>query len=490
MQKTDLTTPRAKNLALLLLALTQFVVVIDASIVNVALPSIGKALEIDQDSLSWVINSYALVFGGFLLLGGRLADFLGRRRMFMFGMSIFGLASLAGGFSQSEEWLIIARAVQGLGAAIASPAALSIITTTFAEGSERNRALGIWGAVAGAGGAVGVLLGGVLTEWAGWEWVLFVNVPIAVFVVWQAPQRLLESREDEESERTLDIPGAVSVTAGLAILVFGLVDAADSGWTSSETLIRIAVGLLLIAVFVVIELRTRRPLVPFSIFRMRTLRGANVVGLLTGMSLFSMFFMITLYLQQVIGLDALEAGLAYLPLAIAIILAAGIAGQLVTRLGFKPVLITGLLAVSVGLFWFTRISADGSFRVDVLGPSILAGAGLGLAFVPVTIAAMSGTKPEEAGLASGLINTSQQVGGALGLAILASIANSTTKDSFADGAGPAVALTDGFSAAFLIAGCFALIGALMAAILISSKDSREHAEAARTDQAESIPERN
>ena len=484
MSGPDLSTPRAKNLALMLLALTQFVVVIDASITNVALPSIGKALDISQGSLSWVVNSYTLVFGGFLLLGGRLADFLGRRRMFMIGMALFGIASLAGGLAQSEAWLIAARAVQGLGAALASPAALSIVTTTFAEGSERNRALGIWGAVAGAGGAAGVLLGGVLTEWAGWQWVLFVNVPIAAFVVWQAPQRLQESRHEDESERTLDIPGAVAITAGLATLVYALVEAAESGWTSSSTLIRGGVGLVLIAAFVVIELRTKRPLVPFSIFRMRTLRGANVVGLLTGMSLFSMFFMITLYLQQVLGLDALEAGLAYLPLAIAIIIAAGTAGQLVTRFGFKPVVIAGMLTVAAGLFWFTQISPDGSWAVDVLGPSVLAGIGLGLTFVPVTIAAMSGIKHEEAGLASGLINTSQQVGGALGLAILASIANSSTSDSLTGGAAMKVALTDGFADAFLVGGCFALAGAILAAILISSKDSREHAEAAQAGEAE------
>ncbi|HNF84919.1 MAG TPA: MFS transporter, partial [Solirubrobacterales bacterium] len=345
MSGPDLSSPRAKNLALMVLALTQFIVVIDASITNVALPSIGKALDIDEKSLSWVVNSYTLVFGGFLLLGGRLADFLGRRRMFMIGMTLFGAASLAGGFAQTEAWLIIARAVQGLGAAIASPAALSIVTTTFAEGSERNRALAIWGAVAGAGGAAGVLLGGVLTEWAGWEWVLFVNVPIAAFVVWQAPQRLVESREEEESERTLDIPGAVTITAGLALLVYGLVDAVNAGWGSSTTMLRIAGALVLIAAFVVIELRSRKPLVPFSIFRNRTLRGANVVGLLTGMSLFSMFFLITLYLQLVLGLSALDAGLAYLPLAVSIILAAGMAGQLVTRLGFKPVVITGMVTV-------------------------------------------------------------------------------------------------------------------------------------------------
>ena len=485
MSGPDMSSPRAKNLALALLALTQFVVVIDASITNVALPSIGKALDISQDDLSWVVNSYTLVFGGFLLLGGRLADFFGRRRMFMVGMALFGAASLAGGFAQSEEWLIIARAIQGLGAAIASPAALSIVTTTFSEGSERNRALGIWGAVAGAGGAAGVLLGGILTQWAGWEWVLFVNVPLAAFVVWQAPKRLIESKAEEESERTLDIPGAVSITAGLALLVYTLVDAANIGWTSTETILRGVVALALIGVFVIIELRTRKPLVPFSIFRNRTLRAANIVGILTGMSLFSMFFLITLYLQQVLGQDALEAGLSYLPLAISIILAAGIAGQLVTRIGFKPVLVTGLLFVAVALAWFNQISPDGSYLADVLGPSILAGIGLGLSFVPVTIAAMSGTIPEEAGLASGLINTSQQIGGALGLAILASIANSSTNDAFSSGVTErTVALTQGFSDAFLVGAGFALAGAILAALLISSKDSREHAEAAQRGEVD------
>ncbi|HMU28317.1 MAG TPA: MFS transporter, partial [Solirubrobacterales bacterium] len=310
------------------------------------------------------------------------------------------------------------------------------------------------------------------------------NVPIAAFVVWQAPQRLVESREEEESERTLDIPGAVTITAGLALLVYGLVDAVNAGWGSSTTMLRIAGALVLIAAFVVIELRSRKPLVPFSIFRNRTLRGANVVGLLTGMSLFSMFFLITLYLQLVLGLSALDAGLAYLPLAVSIILAAGMAGQLVTRLGFKPVVITGMVTVGIALAWFSQISPDGTYLADVLVPSILAGIGLGLTFVPVTIAAMSGTKREEAGLASGLINTSQQVGGALGLAILSSIANSTTQDSFQTGASQLVALTDGYSQAFVVGACFAIAGAILAAILISSKDSCEHAEAAQAGEVE------
>jgi EmrB/QacA subfamily drug resistance transporter len=474
----DLSSPRAKNFALLLLAMTQLVVVIDASIINVALPSIGTALHISQDDLSWVVNSYTLTFGGFLLLGGRLADFLGRRRMFIIGMILFSAASLLGGLAQDQAWLNIARAAQGLGAAIASPAALSIVTTTFAEGAERNRALGIWGAVAGVGGAAGVLLGGILTQWAGWRWVLFVNVPIGAFIVWQAPLRLNESRVQDEDERTLDIAGAVTVTGGLALLVYALVEATTSGWGSVSTAIRLAIAVLLLIAFVVVELRTKRPLVPFSIFRLRTLRGANVVGLLIGMSLFSMFFLITLYLQQVLGDSPLRAGLSYLPLAVSIVVAAGVSSQLVTRLGYKPVLISGMLFVTAALLWFTQVSAGGSFAVDVLGPSLLAGVGLGASFVPVTIAAMTGTKPDEAGLASGLINTAQQIGGALGLAILASIADSATRHSIAGGTrNHAVALTHGFSEAFAVGAGFALIGAILAALLISSKDSKQLATA-------------
>jgi EmrB/QacA subfamily drug resistance transporter len=483
----DLRSARARNLALGLLAMTQFVVVIDASIINVALPSIGRALDISQDNLSWVVNSYTLTFGGFLLLGGRLADFFGRRRMFMIGMTLFSVASLLGGLAQNQTWLITARAVQGLGAAIASPAALSIVTTTFTDGAERNRALGIWGAVAGAGGAAGVLLGGVLTQWAGWEWVLFVNVPIGAFIVWQAPLRLAESAVGDEVERVLDIPGAVSVTAGLALLVYAVVDSVNIGWGAARTWIELAIAAALLVGFVVTELRTRYPLVPFSIFRLRTLRGANVVGLLVGMSLFSMFFLITLYLQYVLGDSALRAGLSYLPLAIAIVVSAGAAGALVNRIGFKNVLVAGMLFVTVALLWFTQVSAGGSYLGDVLGPSILAGIGLGFAFVPVTIAAMAGVAPAEAGLASGLINTTQQIGGALGLAILASIANSATARSVAAGNHThAVALTHGYSVAFAVGAGFAFVGALLAAGLISSRDSREHSEAARSGELEMV----
>jgi EmrB/QacA subfamily drug resistance transporter len=470
---------RAKNRALLLLAMTQFVIVIDASIVNVALPSIGSHLHFSQDNLTWVVNAYTLTFGGFLLLGGRMADLLGRRKMFMLGLVVFSLASLLGGLAQSEAWLIIARAVQGLGAAIVSPAALSIITNTFADGPERNRALGIWGAVAGAGGADGVLLGGILTSGLSWRWVLFVNVPIGIAAAAMAPRTLRESRREEAGD-SFDIPGAVAVTGGLALLVYAVVEAVNVGWGATRTIVCLIVAVLLLIAFVAIELRRRDPLVPFSIFRLRTLRGANIVGLLVGMSLFSMFFFISLYLQDVLGYSPIQTGIAYLPLAVGIIISAGLASALVTKLGFKTPLIVGMVFIAGGLIWFSRVPGHGGhFYSDVLGPSLLAAVGLGLAFVPVTIAAVSGIQPNEAGLASGLINTSQQVGGALGLAILATIANSRTIDLLhAGGVDHAVALTKGFDRAFLIGAGFAIVGAILAAVTISSADSRAHVQAA------------
>lgn len=476
---TSLDTPRAKTLALALLAMTQFVVVLDAAIVNVALPSIGTALDFNQDDLAWVVNAYTLTFGGFLLLGGRLADYLGRRKMFIYGLILFSVASLLGGLAQSDIWLIAARALQGLGAALVSPAALSIITNTFAEGAERNKALGVWGAVAGSGGAAGVLLGGVLTEYLGWAWVLFVNTPIGIAAAILAPRLLAESRDVVE-DKSFDVAGAVSVTAGLSLLVYTLVDANQAGWDSAQTVILGALSLAILAAFVVIETRTRQPLMPFSFFRLRTPRAANLVSLMIAMSLFSMFFFISLYMQQVLGYSALKAGVSYLPLAVTIIITAGISQALVTRIGFKIVLVAGMLFVTGGLVWFAQVSPHGSFASDILGPSLLAAIGLGLAFVSVTIAAVAGTRPDQAGLASGLVNTSQQVGGALGLAILVAIANSTTSGLFSDGVRDrAFALTEGFQDAFLVGAGFAFAGAIMAALLISSRDAREHAEAAR-----------
>jgi EmrB/QacA subfamily drug resistance transporter len=470
-------------IALALLCIAQFVVVLDASIVNVALPTIGESLSFSQSNLSWVVNAYVLTFGGFLLLGGRLADLLGRRRVFIGGLILFAAASLVGGFAQSEATLIAARAVQGLGAALLSPAALSIVTTTFSDGAERNKALGVWGAVAGSGGAAGVLLGGILTEYVGWEWVLWVNVPIGIAAALIAPRLLLESRAEHET-RHFDAAGAVSVTAGLSVLVYGLVEAPDAGWGSSQTIGLLALAAGLIASFAVIELRSKAPLMPFSIFGNRTLTGANVVGVLTGASLFSMFFFISLYMQNVLGFSAIEAGLAYLPLAVSIIIAAGVASQLVTRVGFKPILALGMLLVSGGLVWFSQISAGGSFVADVLGPSLLAAVGLGFAFVPQTIAAVSGVADREAGLASGLINTSQQIGGALGLAILSSVAFSTIGDLAATGnTGPA-ALTEGYADAFMVGAGIGLLGVLATMFLIRGRDSKAHTEIGAAEPVE------
>jgi EmrB/QacA subfamily drug resistance transporter len=476
----SLDTQSHKNRALALLALAQFMIVIDASITNVALPTIGRDLDITQTDLSWVVNAYTLTFGGFLLLGGRLADLIGRRRMFVIGLAVFGGGSLLGGLSGSSNFLDGARALQGLGAAFVAPAALSLVTTIFAEGAERNRALGVWGAVAGAGGAVGVLLGGVLTQ-IDWRLVLFVNVPVAAIAMLAGP-RVLPEGKDPTEVKGFDLPGAVSGTAGLGLLVFAMVKASQEGWGTTGTIVRLALSVALLIAFVVIELRTKHPLLPFSIFRLRTLRGANLAGVLTGMSLFSMFLFISYYLQYVLGYSAIKTGISYLPLAVAIIITAGVASQLVTRIGFKPTLIGGLVVLAGGLFWFSRISPAGTYLADVLGPSILAGSGLGLTFVPVTIAAVSGTSGPQAGIASGLINTSQQIGGALGVAILVSVSTSRIAD-FGRAAGTHHALVAGYSRAFLIGCGFAVLAALLSAVVVSGKDSREQAEAARQGEA-------
>ncbi len=453
-------------IALILLCVAQFMVVLDSAIVNVALPTIGEKLHFTESSLPWVVNAYVLTFGGFLLLGGRLADLLGRRRVLLFGLVLFALASLCGGLAATSGQLIAARAVQGLGAAIVSPAALSIVTTTFEEGAERNKALGIWGAVAGSGAAAGVLLGGILTEGLGWEWVLWVNVPIGIAAALIAPTLIAETR-DETEVRHFDIAGALTSTLGISALVFALLDAETVGWGSFQTIGTLVGSALLLAAFVVIERRSRWPLVPFSIFRSRTVTGANVVGILTGAALLSMFFLISLYMQQVLGYSPIKAGLSYLPLAVSIVISAGIASQLVTRVGFKPILAIGMALIAGGLVWFSGISVHGSFLGDILGPSLLAAVGLGFAFVPLTIAAVAGIEDREQGLASGLINTSEQVGGALGLAILAAVAN-----SIIGGSHDPVVLTEGFQSAFLVGAAFAIVGLIATLLLVRTSDSR------------------
>ena len=471
-------------IALALLTVAQLVVVLDVSIVNVALPSIGTGLHFSDKNLPWVVNAYIIAFGGFLLLGGRAADLLGRRRVFMTGLAAVAVASLAAGFATTQGELIAARAAQGLGAAFISPSALSMVTTLFTDGAERNTALGIWGAVSGAAGAVGVLLGGVLTSGLSWHWVLWVNVPVTLIALAFTPGLVPESRSETEI-RHFDTAGAVTITGGLSVLAYALLDASTAGWGSVKTIVLLAVAVALIAAFIGVELRSKAPLVPLRIFRLRTLTGANVVGLLLGASLFSMFFFITLYMQQVLHYSPIHAGLSYLPLALTIVIVAGVGGELVTRIGFKPILAAGMAIIAGGLLWFSQIGVHGSFLTDILGASLLAAIGLGLAFVTSTIAAVAGVEPHEQGLASGLINTSQQIGGALGLAVLATIATTRTNHVLATGtASLPHALTDGFQVAFAVGAIIAGLGLLATLVLIRTRDSRAHVEMA---QAEATP---
>jgi|tagenome__1003787_1003787.scaffolds.fasta_scaffold20978396_3 EmrB/QacA subfamily drug resistance transporter len=396
-----------------------FMTILDVSIVNVALPSIGKSLHFSRDDLQWVITAYAITYGGFLLLAGRLADLFGRRRVFLIGVVIFTLASLFCGLAWSEGVLIASRALQGVGAAVITPSALSIVMTTFEEGAERNKALGIWGALGGGGAAVGVLAGGILTTYLGWEWIFFVNVPVGAVAFVLAPRFVRESRADEK--KSLDIAGAFTVTAGLALLVYAVSKAPDHGWGSSWTLIRLAVAAVLLLAFVGIEARSRDPLMPFHIFRIKTVAGANVCGLLLGAITFANFYLLTLYVQQVLGYSAIRTGLTFVVTAGSAVLWAGLAQSLTTRLGVKPVLAAGFIAMTAGAIWYTQIPASGSFVTALLPGYLLIGFGLPFTFIPVSIAALAGVSHDEAGLASGLINTTQQIGGAVGIALCASV---------------------------------------------------------------------
>ena len=468
-------------IVLVLLSLTQFILVIDVSIVNVALNSIKESLAFSEANLQWILSAYTLTFGGLLLLGGRAADLFGRRRMFMIGLVIFTSGSALCGFSQTELMLILARAFQGVGAAIISPGALSILMTTFREGSERNRALGVWGAIAGVGGAVGVLAGGILVQYLSWRWIFLVNVPIGLSVLVLTPRFIPESR-GAAAEGRLDVAGAVSITSGLALLIFGLTHAQTASWTSTVTIVSLVAAAILIVGFVVIEARVTDPILPLRIFRNRSVTGANVVGFLLGSSIFATFFFLSLYMQQVLGIDALGVGVRYLLLAGVIVLAAGISQALVTRFGVRPILAIGMLLLMIGLLSFTNLPVDGTYLHDLVPGFILAGVGLGFAFVPVSIAALQGVTGSLAGAASGLINTSQQVGGAVGVAVLSTVAGTVATShittevtaAVARGANPQQAaaaatpqgLVDGFQAAFYVGAATALVGLVCTVVLI------------------------
>jgi EmrB/QacA subfamily drug resistance transporter len=448
---------------LLLACLAQFMVILDVSVVNVALPAIRGSLHFTEVDLQWVVNAYTVTFAGFLLLGGRAADLLGRRKVFVSGLTLFALASLAGGMADTQGLLIAARAAQGLGGAVIAPASLTILTTTFAEGRERNRAVGIWGAMGGAGGAAGVLLGGILTDLLSWRWILFINVPIGLLAAVFA-QRLIAEGRNPNRERDFDLRGALSATLGLSLLVLGIVRTDVTGWGSASTLGLIAAGLVLLAVFVVIEGKfARAPLMPLRIFASRTLTSANIVVLLVGGATFGMWFFLSLYLQQVLGYSPIRAGLAFLPMTLCIVIGSTLASRAVVRVGAKPLLLAGMVSLTIGLLLFTGISADGTYIGNVLVASLLVAIGIGLSFVPATILAVAGVARPEAGLASGLVNTSRLVGGALGLAILAAIATAKTNSDLRSGAvhSAHAALTNGFQLAFLVAAAFAFVGGLV-----------------------------
>jgi EmrB/QacA subfamily drug resistance transporter len=469
------TRDRNPWIVLVLVCIAQFMVVLDATITNVALPSIQTDLGMSDADLQWIVNAYTLVFGGFLLLGGRAGDLIGRKRVFLAGVVLFTLASLLAGLAPSETWLIVARGLQGLGAALVSPAALSIVTTTFEEGAERTKAMGVWAAIAVGGGAVGLILGGVLVDTLSWEWIFFVNVPVGI-AAFAFSFVLVPESVDEHAHRSFDVFGAVTVTAGLVALVYGIVRSAERGWTSGEVLACLAVAAVLLSAFVLIELRARSPLVRLDIFKVKTLRAANIAMLLVASGLFAMFFFNTLYLQRVLGYSALQAGLAFLPFTAGIIVGSGLSQFMIPKLGAREVPLIGLGLGVVGMLLFLRLEPAGSYVGDVLPAILFASIGMGLVFVPVTLIATSGLPHSDAGLASGLFNTSQQIGGALGLAILSTLATSKTSDELeAVGGVPsaddqASALVAGFHVAYLAGAILLACAAIVLAVLLRRDD--------------------
>ena len=462
-------------LVLVLVCMAQFMVILDATIVNVALPSIQADLEMSDADLQWIVNAYTLVFGGFLLLGGRAGDLVGRKRIFLVGVVIFTVASLLNGLATSSEMLIICRGVQGLGAALIAPAALSIITTTFAEGAERAKAMSVWAGIAVGGAAVGLLLGGILVDAFSWPWIFYVNVPVGI-AVFVASLRLVPESKDEKAHKSFDLLGAVTVTSGLLILVYAIVKAQEKGWGSAHTLVIGGLALALLAAFLVIERRSIEPLVRLSIFRVRTVRAANLAMFFVACGLFAMFFFTTLYMQRVLGYTPLEAGLAFLPFTAGVIVGAGLSQALVPKVGARELPLIGMAMAIVGMLLFMRLQPGGSYVSDLLPGLILASIGMGLTFVPVTLIATSGIPDADAGLASGLYNTSQQIGGALGLAILSTFAVSATEDTLASsGADPtqqdqAQALVDGFHVAYFGSALLIAVGAVLLFLLLRRED--------------------
>jgi EmrB/QacA subfamily drug resistance transporter len=452
-----------------------FMTILDVAIVNVALPSIERDLNVSETTVQWVLIAYAITFGGFLLLGGRMADLLGRKRIFIVGLLLFTIASLFCGLAGSIAVLITARAVQGIGAAIISPAALSIVSTTFEEGAERNKALGIWGALGGSGAAAGVLFGGILVKYLGWQWIFYVNVPVGAIVLALTIPFVPESRA-ELGHRRFDAAGAITVTGGLALLVYAISKAPDVGWGSARTILLLIASVAILGIFVLIETRTSAPLVPFSIFGIRSVLAANIVGFLLGAVIFANFLVLTLYVQQVLHWSALKTGVTFLATAGTTVIWAGVAQALTTRYGPRPVIVAGLLVLAASMGYYTQIPVTGHYWPDLLPAYLTFALGLAFAFVPVTIAALAQVAPEEAGLASGLINTNQQIGGAIGIALVSTIFITTSRDLIKSGHSPAAAITTGYQNAFWALIGLALLGAFLAFVLLRGQKS-EVAEA-------------
>jgi EmrB/QacA subfamily drug resistance transporter len=456
---------------LVIACLAQFMVVLDATIVNVALPSIQRGLHFSASDLQWVVNGYTLIFGGFLLLGGRAADLLGRKRLFLAGIAVFSVASLINGLAQSSGMLIVGRGLQGLGGALVSPAALSIITTTFTDNSERTRALGVWSAIAAGGGAVGLLLGGALTDLASWPWIFIVNVPVGVIALALAMRIVPESRADMQ-HRTFDLAGAAAVTGGLVVLVYAIVKAQAFGWGSARTIGLIAGGVALLAVFALIERRSKAPLMRLSIFRVRTLAAADVVLLLVASGMFGMFFFASLYVQEILGYSPLRAGLAFLPVTGGIVIGAGAAQQLIKKIGVRNVAVIGITLATAGMAWLARVPVHGSYVGDLLVGLLPMSIGMGLTFVPITLLGTAGVSRDDAGLASGLFNTAQQVGGSLGLAILSTLAATRATSLLHSGHAVVTARVSGYHVAFLAAAIMLAAGAVILATVLRPRDLR------------------
>jgi EmrB/QacA subfamily drug resistance transporter len=450
--------------AFAILAVSYFMTIVDLTIVNVALPTIGRHLHFSESGLQWVVTAYGLTFGGLLLLGGRTADLLGRRRIFMLGLAVFTAASLACGLASTDSLLIVMRGVQGAGAAMLLPAALSIVMNMFSEGAERNKALGLWGAIGASGATVGLITGGLLTRYVGWEYIFFLNVPIGAAALALAPRIVPESRL-ETSRRRYDPLGAFTVTGALLLLVYAISTAPQDGWATVKTIASLAVSAALLVTFVFVEARVEAPLLPLRILRMRTVAGANSVGFLLGASFFAFVFVGTLYMQQVLGYSALKTGLAWLAASLTSVALAGLSQFLVTRIGPAPVLVAGMAMIAGGTAWATQVGVHGQFWADLAGPFFVAGAGTAFAFIPISIAGLTGVAARDAGLASGLLNTAQQLGGAIGVAVASTVAASHAKALAGAGRAPSAALTGGFQWALWVCAAIALVGVPIALVV-------------------------